>query len=47
MTNFTAEPGSLGKLSWDKGESGDGADIQRQVWSVEIKGGQAPMVRHG
>ena len=47
MTNFTAEPGSLGKLSWDKGQSGDGADIQRQVWSVEVKGGQAPMVRHG
>ncbi|MDA8194244.1 MAG: metallopeptidase TldD-related protein [Thermaerobacter sp.] len=44
---FTADPGPLAELDWAPGEIGDGADQRRDVWSVEMKGGQTPLVQHG
>ncbi len=47
MMGFAKEPRPLDQVTWRNGEIGDATDIHRQVWSVEIKGGQNPMVRHG
>ena len=47
MTDFTIDPGRMEDLQWRPGEMGDAADIGRQAWSVELKGGQTPMVQHG
>ncbi|MCL5971433.1 MAG: TldD/PmbA family protein [Firmicutes bacterium] len=47
MTVFTVDPGHLEDLQWRPGEIGDAADLGHQVWSVELKGGQTPMVQHG
>ncbi|PSR27373.1 MAG: hypothetical protein C7B47_08455 [Sulfobacillus thermosulfidooxidans] len=47
IDKLTAKEDNGGPLSWNAGEVGDGAEIKRSTWTVEIKRGQNPLVQHG
>ncbi len=47
MKAFAERTSGDDEVKWTREDIGDAALLHREVWSVEVKGGQSPMVQHG